>query len=102
MAASIQSLDSFPRLSPSSARTFRVCFVGLGNLPVLAREYNHHAIGGEQVQQTLLARALAREGYDVSMVTADYGQPDAAVWEGVKVYKAYAPAAGVPVVRFIH
>jgi glycosyltransferase involved in cell wall biosynthesis len=80
----------------------RVCFVGLGNLPVLAREYNHHAIGGEQVQQTLLARALAREGYDVSMVTADYGQPDAAVWEGVKVYKAYAPAAGVPVVRFIH
>jgi glycosyltransferase involved in cell wall biosynthesis len=101
MAASLQSFDS-DRINLASSRPLRVCFVGLGNLPVLAREYNHHSIGGEQVQQTLLACALAREGYDVSMVTADYGQPDGAVWEGVKVYKAYAPNAGVPVVRFIH
>lgn len=101
MAASLQSLD-VARPNLASARPYRVCFVGLGNLPVLAREYNHHTIGGEQVQQTLLARALAREGYDVSMVTSDFGQRDAAVWEGVTVYKAYAPDAGIPVVRFVH
>jgi glycosyltransferase involved in cell wall biosynthesis len=80
----------------------RVCFVGLGNLPVLAREHNHRAIGGEQVQQTLLAKALARQGYEVTMITADYGQPEGAVWHDVKVHKAYALNAGLPVVRFLH
>jgi hypothetical protein len=38
----------------------RICFVGLDNLPVLAPEYRSELIGGESVQQTLLARALAR------------------------------------------
>lgn len=80
----------------------KVCFLGLENLPVLAREYNHHGIGGEQVQQTLLARTLAWRGHEVSMVTADYGQPDGASWQGVQVFKAYRPDAGIPVIRFIH
>ena len=52
----------------------KVCFVGLENLPVLAPEYNHHGIGGEQVQQTLLAKALVARGYQVSMVVGDYGR----------------------------
>jgi len=74
----------------------------MGNLPVLAPEYNHHPIGGEQVQQTLLARALAARGHRVSMVTADYGQPEGAQWSGVTVHKAYALGAGLPVIRFVH
>jgi glycosyltransferase involved in cell wall biosynthesis len=86
----------------STSQRPRVCFVGLGNLPVLAREHNHRPIGGEQVQQTLLAKALAAQGYAVSMITADYGQPDGASWHDVKVYKAYALDAGLPVVRFVH
>ena len=60
-----------------------VCFVGLTNLPVLAREYAHHGIGGMQVQQTLLARELTRRGFDVSMAVADLGQPDGARWDGI-------------------
>jgi glycosyltransferase involved in cell wall biosynthesis len=36
------------------------------------------------------------------MVTLDCGQEDAAVRDGIRVYKAYRPAAGVPVLRFIH
>lgn len=80
----------------------KICFLGLENLPVLAREYNRHGIGGEQVQQTLLARAMRQRGHDVSMVTADYGQPDGASWNGIQVFKAYDPAAGIPVIRFIH
>jgi glycosyltransferase involved in cell wall biosynthesis len=79
-----------------------ICFVGLANLPVLAREYGRHGVGGAELQQTLLAKALAAQGYDVSMVVADYGQPDGAVWDGIKTYKAYRPAAGIPVLRFIH
>ena len=80
----------------------KVCFLGLENLPVLAPEYRAHRVGGEAVQQTLLARALARRGHQVSMVTADYGQADGARWDAIQVYKTYRPDAGVPVLRFIH
>ncbi len=80
----------------------KICFIGLENLPVLAREYNSHVIGGEQVQQTLLARALTQRGHTVSMVVGDYGQADGASWDGVKTFKAFHPAAGLPVLRFIH
>jgi glycosyltransferase involved in cell wall biosynthesis len=80
----------------------RICFVGLGNLPVLAREYSERRAGGAELQQTLLARALARRGWPVSMIVADHGQPEGAVWDGVKTYKAYRPAEGIPVIRFVH
>ena len=80
----------------------KVCLVGLENLPVLAREFNQHGSGGEQVQQTLLARALSERGFQVSMVVGDYGQPDGAQWDGVSVFKAYKPDAGIPLVRFVH
>jgi glycosyltransferase involved in cell wall biosynthesis len=79
-----------------------LCLVGLDNLPVLAPEFREHAIGGESVQQTLLAKALARRGHTVSMVTADHGQQDGAICGRIRVYKAYRPAAGVPLLRFVH
>jgi glycosyltransferase involved in cell wall biosynthesis len=79
-----------------------ICFVGLANLPVLAREYGRHGVGGAELQQTLLAKALVARGYNVSMVVADYGQPDGAVWDGIRTYKAYRPNAGIPVLRFVH
>jgi glycosyltransferase involved in cell wall biosynthesis len=80
----------------------KICLLGFDNLPVLAAQYANHRIGGESVQQTLLARALARRGHQVSMVVADYGQPEGAEWDGIRVLKAYRRAAGVPVFRFIH
>ena len=79
-----------------------VCFVGLRNLPMLAPEYAEHGAGGAELQQTLLAKALVRRGLRVSMVVADYGQPDGASWHGVKTYKASGLEAGIPVLRFIH
>jgi glycosyltransferase involved in cell wall biosynthesis len=80
----------------------RICFVGLENLPVLAPEFEQGRIGGAQVQQSLLAKALARRGFPVSMVVGDYGQSDGAVWSGVRTYKAYSAHEGIPVVRFLH
>ena len=79
-----------------------LCFVGLENLPVLAPEFNHLGSGGEQVQQTLLSRALIRRGYRVSMVVLDHGQPDGAAWGGVTTYRAYRASAGVYGLRFVH
>lgn len=83
-------------------KSMKICFLGLDNLPVLAPEYRSELIGGESVQQTLLARALARRGHVVSMVVADYGQPDGATWDGVRSFKAYDFDAGLPVLRFLH
>src|SRR6185312_5983008 len=80
----------------------RVCFVGLGNLPVLAPEYADRPAGGAQLQQVLLAKALARRGWPVSMIVADWGQPDGATWHDVHTIRAYRPDEGMPVVRFLH
>ena len=80
----------------------RICFVGLGNLPLLAPQYGPARSGGAELQQVLLAKALARRGVPVSMIVADHGQADGAVWHGIKTYKACAPRAGLPVLRFVH
>lgn len=80
----------------------KICFLGYDDLPVLAPEYNTHGVGGEQVQHTLLAKALARRGHEVSMVVYDYGQPDRARWDGVITYKAFRQQDGLPVLRFAH
>jgi glycosyltransferase involved in cell wall biosynthesis len=79
-----------------------VCFVGLANLPALAREYGRNRIGGAEVQQMVLARALARRGFDVSTAVMNYGQPDGAVWDGVRTYRTYRLDEGVPGLRFLH
>lgn len=79
-----------------------VCFVGLTNLPVLAREYAHFGIGGMEVQQTLLARELEKRGFGVSMVVADLGQPDGARFGGIATWRTFKPKAGIPVLRFAH
>jgi glycosyltransferase involved in cell wall biosynthesis len=79
-----------------------ICFVGLSNLAVLAPEVDRSGASGEPLQHTLLATALARRGYRVSMVVADHGQPDGAVWHGVQTFKAFAREAGLPVLRFVH
>lgn len=80
----------------------RICLVGQHNLSVLAPIYQDQTVGGEPVQQTLLARALARRGHDVTMVSADHGQADGMEYRGVRVFKSYRPDAGVPVLRFVH
>jgi glycosyltransferase involved in cell wall biosynthesis len=80
----------------------RICLLGFENLAVLAAEFRHHNIAGEGVQQTLLAKALARRGHKVRMVTWDHGQDDGSQWDGIRVFKAYAPHAGLPLLRFFH
>jgi glycosyltransferase involved in cell wall biosynthesis len=80
----------------------RICFLGLDNLAVLSPDHTHLPAGGEPVQQTLLARALARRGFEVSMVVADLGQPDGATYDAIRTFGTFAPDAGIPILRFIH
>jgi glycosyltransferase involved in cell wall biosynthesis len=58
--------------------------------------------GGIEVQLTLMGRGLARRGFDVRVVTCDYGQPDPFDGGGITLHKAYPPRGGIPVLRFFH
>ncbi|MGH9515368.1 MAG: glycosyltransferase family 4 protein [Terriglobales bacterium] len=56
-------------------------------------------LGGIETQLVTLARGLAEVGCRVSLVTYDHGQADGEVFDGVAVFKAYRPHAGIRVLR---
>jgi len=87
----------------SSHRAFpKVCIVGLANLRILAPEYAQGGVGGAERQQVMLAKALRRRGFDVSMIVHDEGQPDGCAWDGITTYAAYGALAGIPGLRFVY
>lgn len=46
------------------------------------------AAGGAEMQVALLARELVRRGHEAVLLGADTGQPDGAVWGGIRIRKA--------------
>jgi glycosyltransferase involved in cell wall biosynthesis len=79
-----------------------ICFVAPNTWPAFSHDPDNELIGGAEVQQSILARALVRAGYRVSMISLDFGQPQRVLLDGVMVHKAYRPDAGLRVLRFIH
>ena len=76
----------------------KICFVGLDNYPVINPDFGDSYIGGESVQQTLLARAFRDRGYDVTMVVKDIGQPLAdEVIDGIRLLKTFRQTDGLPI-----
>jgi glycosyltransferase involved in cell wall biosynthesis len=59
-------------------------------------------VGGAEVQQSYIARGLVQQGYRVSMLCLDYGQPARTEVQGVEVHRLHRPDAGLPVLRFLH
>lgn len=81
----------------------RIVFVAPYGYPALAGgTAGFSYVGGAEMQQARLARVLVERGHDVWMVSADFGQPQRTMVEGVHVERAYAPFAGLPGLRFFH
>jgi len=79
-----------------------ICFVAPAAWPVLAADGRIPVVGGAEVQQCTIARALVGAGYCVSMICMDYGQPDSSIVDGITVFKSFKPTAGIPMLRFLH
>ena len=79
----------------------RVCMYVPYLYPVLSEGRVPFA-GGIEVQLAQLAKGLVRRGFDVDVVTCDFGQPDDLVVDGVRLLRGWAPEAGMPIVRFFH
>lgn len=79
----------------------RICIVAHAAYGALSGGIRGH-IGGVERQTTLTARWLAQQGYSVSLVTWDEGQPADQIIDGVRVIKLCRQDAGWPGVRFLH
>jgi glycosyltransferase involved in cell wall biosynthesis len=80
----------------------KICIVGLEDYAMLTGNSSYVFFGGESVQHVLLARAWRDLGHDVSIVVHDHGQPFSTRVDGIRAIATYAPAAGLPGVRFFH
>ncbi len=79
-----------------------LCFVAPNAYGYLADRDDLRHIGGAEIQQTLLARDLARRGKRICFITHDHGQPDAIDIDGIRVFKMCGRSEGLPIVRFVH
>ena len=93
---------TLPAAAPHRAARGHVCFVAPNLWLVFSGQTDIPFAGGAELQQAMLARLLAREGWRVSIVTQDFGQPDGIEVDGVVVRKVFGARDGVPVLRFVH
>jgi glycosyltransferase involved in cell wall biosynthesis len=94
-------VQAVPSQRPREGNRPRVCFYSEFAYPLLADGGIPFA-GGAETMVVLLARHLARRGYDVSLVTCDYGQPERVVIDGIEVLRAFRPGKGIRGLRFFH
>jgi glycosyltransferase involved in cell wall biosynthesis len=91
-----------PAFERLPGRKPHVCFVSPTGWPVFSGAKDIPVVGGAEVQQGFIARALVQRGFRVSLISLDYGQAEPSVVDGITCFKAHRPYAGIPVVRFVH
>ena len=97
----VESLSSSPpHRSDDSTRPTRVCFVSHQIYPLIANTEVPY-IGGAELQQSIIAKSLRDNGYDVSLATivCENRRQDEVI-DGMRILKTFAPEDGVPGLRF--
>jgi glycosyltransferase involved in cell wall biosynthesis len=97
----LRPLEAGPIDTPRPSRP-RVCFLAPTTWPMLSGSRDIPVIGGAELQQSVIAPELARRGFDVSMISMDFGQEEGTYLKGVRLLKMHTPDEGIPVVRFLH
>ena len=79
-----------------------VCFVAPYIFPTLVPNSGLPFAGGAEMQQALIARMLVREGYRVSALCRDFGQPALTLADGVELHRLPdADHRGLPGLRWL-
>jgi glycosyltransferase involved in cell wall biosynthesis len=91
---------NMPGERPASAKP-RICFVAHDAYSALV-DNGKGFLGGVQRQTALMARWLASNGYQVSVLAWDEGQSDEAETDGVRVFRLCGRREGIPFFRFLH
>lgn len=94
--------DDQARQQAANGAKPHICFVAPEAWPVFSGDTSIEVVGGAEVQQSILARLLAKAAYRVSMICFDYGQPRRVEIDGVTLLATHRLSAGIPVLRFIH
>jgi glycosyltransferase involved in cell wall biosynthesis len=79
-----------------------ICFVSPQLYPVIARRNELGVVGGAEIQQALIARALVARGYRVTVVSFEYGQNDGDVVDGIRMVTLFNEDDGLPGLRALH
>jgi glycosyltransferase involved in cell wall biosynthesis len=94
-------MHSSSSLAPMSHRRSHICFVAPNAFPLLASLEDVELVGGAELQQVIVARSLVERGYRISMICLDFGQEDQSEIDGIRVFRAFRPDEGLPVIRFM-
>ena len=62
----------------------KICFVAQNIYPILKNKSSVETSGGAELQQRYIGEALHDEGFSVSYVSMDHGQPDGEVVDGLR------------------
>ncbi len=80
----------------------KICFVSQNIYPLLKENSQADFMGGAELQQLLIGKALAARGYEISFITKNHGQPDATEINSFRVISTFKSNEGLRGVRFIH
>jgi glycosyltransferase involved in cell wall biosynthesis len=89
-----------PKAAPMNNRG-RICFYAPYLYPVAAGG-EVELVGGTEVRQWALARALAERGFDVTIATCDFGQARLEERDGITFLRTFSMDAGIPGVRLFY
>ena len=77
-----------------------ICILSHNSYGTLVNTDTGH-IGGIEIQTPLMARWLVQNGFDVTFICWDEGQPDGQVVDGITIHKLCRRDQGIPILRFI-